>query len=94
MRSERLFRISRWTVTIAFIVFFVVTTLQIPIQVPLLVGLLALLIASFAYMVFFKCSGCGCSFSTGRGFISITWPYTEKCRKCGHPLGGGRGESA
>jgi hypothetical protein len=94
MRSERLFKYSRWTTVIVFAAVLMITILKIPIPAPLLMVLFALLVASFAYMVFFRCNGCGGSFSTGKGLIAFTWPYTEKCRKCGRPLGGGHGESA
>lgn len=94
MRSEKLFKYSRWTTVIVFAAVLMITTLQIPIQAPLLMVLFALLVASFACMVFFKCNGCGGSFSTGKGLISFTWPFTGKCRKCGRPLGGGHADAA
>ncbi len=85
MASEGLFRASRWIAVLTFLAMYVFSYTPVPGAV--LIVTISLLLASFFYIVFFKCNSCGGRFSSGKGVISITWPFSRKCRKCGHPLG-------
>jgi hypothetical protein len=90
--SEGLFRVSRWIAVLSFLAMFGFS--YMPVPGVILVATASLLVASLFYMVFFKCKSCGGRFSSGKGFISLNWPFSRKCRKCGHPLGGANASAA
>jgi len=86
--SEKIFRAARWIAALSFLAMFGISYLPMSVPGGLIIATVLLGVASFSYMIFFKCRSCGDRYSSGKGFISVSWPFSGKCRKCGQPLGG------